>query len=193
MRNAAAMRAEEPSDDALELTSRVSGADRDAQRDLVVRLLGRVRRTVTALLRSDPEADDAMQVSMLEILQAASSYRGEGSLERWADRIAVRTTLRLVRERRIHGAHVDDDANPAALPAPPADDAAITPRTVARCLEGLPEARRTCLVLRHVHGYSVEEIAELTNASPNTVKDRLLQGRAQLRKILRRDEIGRVP
>lgn len=192
MKNAAAMRAEEPSDDALELTSRVSGADPDAQRDLVVRLLGRVRRTVTALLRSDPEADDAMQVSMIEILQAASTYRGEGSLERWADRIAVRATLRLVRERRMRGAHVDDDADPAALPAPPADDAAITPRAVARWLESLPEARRTCLVLRHVHGYSVEEIAELTNASPNTVKDRLLQGRAQLRKILRRDEIGRV-
>jgi DNA-directed RNA polymerase specialized sigma24 family protein len=48
------------------------------------------------------------------------------------------------------------------------------------------------LVLRHVLGYSVEEIAELTEVSPNTVKDRLVQAREQVRKTLRR-ELGLLP
>jgi RNA polymerase sigma-70 factor (ECF subfamily) len=59
-------------------------------------------------------------------------------------------------------------------------------------LAELPEAQRTALVLRHVMGYSVSEIAEMTEASPNTVKDRLLRGSREMRRSIRRDlAIGR--
>lgn len=61
------------------------------------------------------------------------------------------------------------------------------PRALVEYLAELPETRRVALVLRHVLGYSVEEIAELTEVSPNTVKDRLLQAREQVRKTLRRE------
>jgi RNA polymerase sigma-70 factor (ECF subfamily) len=43
------------------------------------------------------------------------------------------------------------------------------------------------LVLRHVLEYSIEEIASITESSPNTVKDRLLQARRQIRQGIRRD------
>jgi DNA-directed RNA polymerase specialized sigma24 family protein len=46
-------------------------------------------------------------------------------------------------------------------------------------LSELPEARRTVLVLRHVIGWSIQEIAEYTSVSVNTVKDRLLSARDQ--------------
>ena len=61
------------------------------------------------------------------------------------------------------------------------------PRAVAEYLADLPETRRTALVLRHALGYSIEEVAELTGVSPNTVKDRLLAAREQVRKHVRRD------
>ncbi|MFO0571899.1 MAG: sigma-70 family RNA polymerase sigma factor [Polyangiaceae bacterium] len=67
----------------------------------------------------------------------------------------------------------------------------------ARCkeyLEQLPEAQREALVLRHVMGYSVSEIAEATEVSPNTVKDRLLRGTREMRRLIRRDQaIGLGP
>jgi RNA polymerase sigma-70 factor (ECF subfamily) len=62
-----------------------------------------------------------------------------------------------------------------------------TPRPLVEYLAELPETRRVALVLRHVMGYSIEEIAELTEVSPNTVKDRLLRAREQVRKTLRRE------
>jgi DNA-directed RNA polymerase specialized sigma24 family protein len=37
--------------------------------------------------------------------------------------------------------------------------------------------------------FSIDEIAELTEVSPNTVKDRLLHARQQLRKLIRRDRL----
>jgi RNA polymerase sigma-70 factor (ECF subfamily) len=47
--------------------------------------------------------------------------------------------------------------------------------------------QRSALVLRHVMGYSVNEIAELSDVSPNTVKDRLLRGTREMRRLIRRD------
>jgi RNA polymerase sigma-70 factor (ECF subfamily) len=66
------------------------------------------------------------------------------------------------------------------------------PRAIIEYLGELPETRRVALVLRHVMGYSVEEIAELTEVSPNTVKDRLHHAREHVRKTLRR-ELGLLP
>ena len=66
------------------------------------------------------------------------------------------------------------------------------PRPILDYLAELPETRRVALVLRHVMDYSIEEIAELTGVSPNTVKDRLLHAREQVRRNIRR-EIALVP
>ena len=172
-----------------ELAARAADKDPQAERALVVRILGHVRRTVRAIQRSAHEAEDALQLSMIEILRSAGSYRGEGSLERWAGRIAARTTLHLARQVRARGELALPEAELAQIPAPAHTDGRdITPATVQAHLATLPETRRTCLILRYMHGYTIDEIAELTKASPNTVKDRLLEGRAQLRKAIRRDE-----
>jgi DNA-directed RNA polymerase specialized sigma24 family protein len=45
------------------------------------------------------------------------------------------------------------------------------------------------LVLRHGFEYSIDEIAELTGVSPNTVKDRLLRAREAIRRIIRREQL----
>jgi RNA polymerase sigma-70 factor, ECF subfamily len=181
----------------IKLAARAGQGDPDAQRALARQLIGTVRRTVRALLRGRPESDDALQLSMMEVLRSATTYRGEASLERWAGRIAARTALRLVRQLRARGELTfpeGDEALPEAAGVGPTemrDDAHTS--SIHAHLARLPDARRTCIILRHVHGYTVEEIAELTRVSPNTVKDRLLQGRAQLRKALRREDADEVP
>src|ERR1700733_12578007 len=77
------------------LMIRVADDDPSARQDLAVRVRPRVQRTARALLRHDADADDATQASILEILRAAASFRGESSLTAWADRIAVRTIMRV--------------------------------------------------------------------------------------------------
>ncbi|MCA9695062.1 MAG: hypothetical protein KC636_36115, partial [Myxococcales bacterium] len=62
-----------------------------AREQLVRRLLSRVRRATRALLRDPADADDATQLCLIELLRSAASFRGEGSLEAWSDRIVVRT------------------------------------------------------------------------------------------------------
>jgi RNA polymerase sigma-70 factor (ECF subfamily) len=152
------------------------------------RLRPRIARIARALLRDAADADDATQASLLEILRSAPRYRGDGSFDGWADRIAVRTTIRVARQRRVRGLRIEA-AEPDSLPSEPAPESYRDelPRDVKEYLGDLPEARRTALVLRHALGYSIDEIAELTGVSPNTVKDRLLAAREQVRKLVRRD------
>jgi RNA polymerase sigma-70 factor, ECF subfamily len=155
---------------------------------LARRLRKRVLRIASALLRHAADAEDAAQVALMEIVKAAPSFRGESSLEAWADRIAVRTSMRFARKRRLVTVKNDSSVEPDELHAPAAADwGDELPRSIHAYLDELPEARRTVLVLRHAMGYSVDEIAELTGVSVNTVKDRLLQSREQVRRMVRRE------
>jgi len=156
--------------------------------DVCVHLRPRIARIAGTLLRDTQDADDATQIALLEILKGAPGFRGEGSFEGWADRIAVRTILRIARERRVRSLRVDaiePDALAAATSGSSLRDA--LPRELRVYLDELPETRRTALVLRHALDYGIQEIAELTGVSANTVKDRLLAARDQVRKAVRRD------
>jgi len=171
----------------LKLVSMAGAGDQAAQEHLVALLGRRVRTLSLAILGNAQDAEDASQCILIEILKSAHSYRGD-SLHSWADRIAVRTAVRHARQRRVRAAREEADADPALLAGgqPERLEQSI-PRPILDYLAELPEARRTALVLRHVLEYSVTEIAEITGVSPNTVKDRLLQARRQVRRSVRRE------
>lgn len=181
------MNARRQQQDSLELMTLAASGDSEAQRAVVERLRRRVQTVALTVLGNAMDAEDAAQNGMMEILRSAGSFRGE-NLTAWADRIAVRTAMRYARQRRVRAAR-HDELEPDELPgsSPDLSPNAALPRPLLEYVGELPEARRVVLVLRHVMGYSIAEIAELTETSPNTVKDRLVHARAELRKRLRRD------
>jgi RNA polymerase sigma-70 factor, ECF subfamily len=169
----------------------VAGGDAHAQRVLAHRLAPRIQRIAQRLLANKADADDAAQVALMEVLRSAANFREESSIERWADRIAVRTTLRHARDQRRRSlfmrAQPDTDAfhddGEADAPSPHED----TPRKLQEYLSQLPKARREALVLKHALGYTTEEIAELTQKPVGTVKDRLVAARRQIRRLIMRE------
>ena len=173
----------------------VATSDERAQRLLVERLMARVRTATRALLRNQADAEDAAQLCMLELLRSADRFRGEheGSLEAWCDRITVRTALRYARKRRQADAAIDGRSDPHLVAAGNVGSQLREEIVgeVSVYLERLSQARREALVLRHVLGYTVEEIAELTGVSQNTVKDRLVHARREFRKLIRRERFVR--
>ena len=122
--------------DDLALARAAGRGEAQACRELAERLLRRVRLTVTYLAAGDRDADDLMQVSLIEILRVAGTYRGESSLERWADRIAVRTALRALKQRRRREQIVqlgdDDRGSGSRLDGRSADDLEIEVQPVGR-------------------------------------------------------------
>ena len=71
-----------------------------ARRRLAERMLPRVRNMVHYLVFEDPDADDLVQLSLVEILQSIRTFGGRSTLETWADRITVRTCMRALKRRQ---------------------------------------------------------------------------------------------
>jgi RNA polymerase sigma-70 factor (ECF subfamily) len=171
----------------------VAAGDARARSMLAMRLCGRMRRVLRGLLGDPRDADDAAQDALVEILASARGYRGEASIERWADRIAVRTGLRFRRRERrapiVDG--VDPDKLRATAPEPAHGEA--LPRPLVAYLDQLPRKERHVLFLKHGLGYSLPEVAEIVGAARSTTKYRLMSALARLRKVIRRDTaIGRT-
>jgi len=173
----------------LGLMKLVASGDARAQRVLAHRLAGRVQRVARRLLSHSADADDAAQMALIEILRSAENFRDESTIERWADRITVRTSLRYARDQRKRPWMLSSRLESETVRS--LDDGSVvhedTPRRLEAYLGELPTARREVLVLKHGLGYTTEEIAELLGAPIGTVKDRLVAARKQIRKLIVRE------
>lgn len=172
-----------------ELVRRAGGGDRSAQSWLTQEVLPKVRKIARALTRGGPDADDATQLALLEILRSASGFRGESSVQHWAGKIAARTILRFMARERRKSDPVVGDIEASHVCTPPRERVRdALPRGVDEYLSILPEPQRRCILLHHGLGYSLDEVAQKMAVSRNTVKSRLRLGTSTLRKLVRREQ-----
>jgi RNA polymerase sigma-70 factor, ECF subfamily len=172
------------------IASAAQRGDARAEAILLRRVVPHARVIARTILPA-ADADDGFQVALMRIFDGLSSYRGQGSLDGWARRVATHACLRL-REQNVRRAQLVDphaEAEPVSMPSPAGRLGEGLPRHVMEYLQELPEVQRQVLVLRHVLDYSVAEIAEMVGAPIDTVKSRLLYARRALRKSIRRDRI----
>lgn len=166
-----------------DLMMRAAKNEPEAQRLVLVRSLPLARFVARKFFTHPADVEDAVQTVLLEVLRSASRFRGECSLETWSTQIAGRVALRLARTQR-RASPAEASGEPMVESVPPQSS---TPRPLGEYLSELPEAQREALLLRYALDYSVNEIAEETAASRNTVKYRLKQGLSVLRELIDRD------
>jgi len=176
----------------LALTRAVAAGDPAARRELAGRLMDRTRTTVRCLAGDEADRDDIAQLCLLEVLRSAGNFQGRGRLERWADRIVVRMALRLIRRARPRRRCEVPAGEPIAdAPAPLDLEDALGRRQVwqrlVALLQKLSPERRAAVALSLLYEHSLAEIAEITGAPLNTVRDRLQTGRSKLRKYILND------
>lgn len=172
------------------LMQRVVAGDDHAKRTLLSMLYRRVHSRVRYLSRNDTETEDLTQEALLQILEAARSFRADGCLEAWADVITVRTITRsMARLRRLRwlfgGAALDPPA-PTSNPEQALNDRTRADR-IHTLLSRLPAEWREVVILKLMYGYSAQEVAELTGHSLKTVQYHIKLGRAELRRLVLKD------
>lgn len=174
--------------DELELVVRVTAGDAEACARFVRRVSPTVRRVTRGLLHAGPGADDAEQVSLMDLLASASNYGGRGPLEAWAQRIATRSTLRWAKkERRVAEKAQAQHVESASVETLPTELLESLPRPLDYYLDRLSDVQRTAVLLRFSSGHTIPEIAKITEVSIPTVKSRIQKGRDELRRLVRRD------
>lgn len=157
--------------------------DRSSQRQLLERALPTVRKNVAYLVGKSPEFDDIVQMTLLAVLEASNRFRGHSSLSTWVTRITIRTALRhMQRGRRLLPR---EDIEACLDSIAPQGEHALVSQELWKQVEKLPEPQRVALVLRYGLDFRIDEIAEATETSKNTVKYRLKEALTKLRRHIR--------
>lgn len=166
--------------------------DRRALEDLLRRLLPRTRNLVRYLVRGDSDVDDIAQKALFAVVRGLPSWRGDGKLTSWTDRITAREAFAHVsKERAERRSRERETFELHAVPAPGArPDDYVVRRELATCLDELPPEQRHALVLHHVVGMSVPELADELAIPAETARSRLRLGIKKLRERFEGDADG---
>jgi RNA polymerase sigma-70 factor (ECF subfamily) len=166
-----------------ELVLRYRGGDRCAFDALMVRHSKRVFSVTLRILNNREDAFDVTQTAFLKAYQHLGQYDVAQSFSPWLCRIAVNEALDRIRTQHatqvLNDTIVDSHAGPADLAIREQDEVALQ-----HALMQLQADYRTLIVLKHLQGYSYEEIAQVLECPVKTVKSRLFTARQALRAIL---------
>ncbi len=165
-------------EDAPELAAR-----REAFERLTDQRLLRAYRLATLILRRDGDAQDAVHDAAVIAWTRFDELRDHDKFDAWFDRIVVNECRQRLR-RGVRALVIDGAAAPeAAELAATADGASARAERDAlrRALDQLTPEHRAVVVLRHLEGHSIAEIAARTGEREGTVKSRLHYALRELR------------
>lgn len=147
----------------------------------------RVVRALHAMTGDLAEAQDVVQEAYARAWQRWSTVSGYEVPEAWVRQVAWRLAVSRARRAKVGLGKLRQHG-------PPPDVPALEPSAVAlaAALRQIPEAQRRAVVLHHVVGLSVAEVAAECGVPDGTIKARLSRGRAALAVLLSDEEPSRA-
>jgi RNA polymerase sigma-70 factor (ECF subfamily) len=129
------------------------------------------------------DGEDVIQEAMLKALEAFSHAGPVANLEGWIFRIAHNAALDFLRRRvRRDALHSNEDPEMILDPVDSAADRQLA-ATSLRTFMRVSVPQRSSVILMDVLGYSLDEIATITDVSIPAVKSALHRGRSRLREF----------
>ena len=144
-------------------------------------------RYLLRLSRSPEAAEDIFQEAWGKIVRARETYRPTAQFKTFLYRVARNCFIDHLRRNRRHEQTVD--ASPEQQPDPGELPDALTERSLARrrlvaALALLPDEQRDAFLLREEGGFSLDQIASITDSNRETVKSRLRYAVSKLRAAI---------
>lgn len=145
------------------------------------------------IVQDRARAEDVLQDAFLQLWQHADTFRPElGSARGWIYTIVRHRALKEVRDASrsdtldpqalaqlsdAQQQHLDAERESAARQG-------LDSESLERCLQRLDEARRACVVLAFVDGFTHEQIAQRLNTPLGTIKSWIRRSLASLKECL---------
>ncbi|MGH7466364.1 MAG: RNA polymerase sigma factor [Longimicrobiales bacterium] len=169
-----------------EIVQRVRAGDREAFRVLVQRYQDVLYRTALRHTKQPDVASDLVQSTLVKAYTGIWRCRDPERFGAWVYRIVVNAAKDYLKSRRRNDVSLDEPLatrlhSPAAgNPEREMERAELRDR-LERALSYLPEVLREAFLLKHVEGFSYEEIAERLNVSVPALKMRVHRARSTLK------------
>ena len=159
-----------------ELLVQAHAGDREAFEQIVLAKGEPLFRTAMAILGNEADARDATQETFVNAWRGLAFQKDFGRFDAWMGRILINECRQVLRKRRrTHEVALADSpelTDPTAATADTTDfDAAF---------DRLSFDQRAMLVLHHLHGYGVDEMAAWLGIPAGTVKWQLSRARRAL-------------
>lgn len=175
----------------LELARRAASGERPAQRALFLEQRANVHRALFRILGSNRELEDLLQDAFFEIFRALPSFRGDSTLGRWCQTIAVRVAYLTISRRRAPAVDL------ALVEEVVASDVDLQRHVLMReatrrlyaALDRIEAKQRIAFALAVIDGKPLAEVAELTDTSVFAVKTRVWRARRELMKRASKDPV----
>jgi RNA polymerase sigma-70 factor, ECF subfamily len=187
------------------LVERLKAHDEAAFETMVRQYGGRMLATARRLLGNEHDANDAVQQAFISVFKSIAGFNGDAKLSTWLHRIVVNAALAQMRYRRRRPELLIDDLLPrfdeegrwasdvaqqsgaSENLREPLTDGRETQELVRRCIDRLPEAYRSVLLLRDIEDLNTAEAAEMLAVTPNAAKIRLHRARQALKTLIERE------
>lgn len=170
----------------LELLRRFREGDEAAFGAIFKRHRRLVLGVLAPLLGRDPELEDVLQTTFVEVFRSLDRFEGRSKLSSWIARIALHVGFHHLRRRRSRPAEYRGEGGLAELPdhRPAADPSSrLERRELSRrvydILAAMPPKKRAVFILNELEGMPQEEIAEVVGTSVATVRTRLFYARRE--------------
>lgn len=184
-----------------ELVARSISGDAESFNELILRWERPIYALAYRHIGREEDARDVCQETFLRAYRALAGFRGQAKFSSWLYRIALNLCRDWIRrERRAPTVQPPEDVDLVDLAASREASESIEDlvarhdlsRAVERAMATLPAEQRTAIILKEYQGLTFQEIADLIGCPLSTVKTRLYQGLAVLRRELARTETSAV-
>ena len=170
-----------------------------AFRELVRRYERPVFSLIYRIVRDRALAEDLAQETFIKVLNGIKSYRPEFKFSSWIFKIANNAAIDQLRRRSLDTLSLDgsptaqtpEEMGATALQIGGSGESPLAEvenrelgALIERAIERLRPEYRSCIMLRHVEGFSYEEIAETLDLPLGTVKTYIHRARNELRAYL---------
>lgn len=155
-----------------------------AKKELYLKNADRIFSVACKITGSRMDAEDVTVKVFNSAFRKLSSLKNPDFFSTWLYRIAINESRNLLNSpsRRFVGLNENICAAPAQMPGE--DDSADNKRTVSKALRRIDAKSREIILLREFEEKSYDEIAQILNVRPGTVRSRISRAREALRKII---------
>ena len=181
----------------MEVVERVRGGEPALFEILMRRHNQRIYRVVRAVLKDEPEVEDAMQQAYIDAFTHLNQFEDRAQFSTWLTRIALneafrrRRKLRLSQSRGEQSSEVDTDRGEfmdrIASAQPDPERQAYAEELISLledAVDALPDTYRTVFMLRDIEGLTTSETGAGLGLGEEAVKTRLHRARALVRRAL---------
>ena len=172
--------------------ARIAAGDQEAFERLYQAYCPRIFRYLFALIEDRGTAEELTNDSLVAAWKGARHFRGQSKVSTWLFGIARYKGLNALRSRNVRTVEIAEAGELAETKGGP--EAVVRSsqleQTVREALRLLSPDQREVVELTFYQGLSYQEIAEIMQCPPNTVKTRMFYARKKLEDVFKKAGIA---